>query len=80
LLPVKGWLMAREEGPLLSQGRPRSVNRHNNARLIYQGRRILGFRIIHEDLLVREAAKTQEVSPRTAYKRLWRYRKEGGGS
>jgi len=44
------------------------VNSHKNARLTYQGRRILVFRIIHEGLPVREAAKAQGVSPRTAYK------------
>ena len=53
------------------------VNSHKNARLTYEGRRILVFRIIHEKLPVREAAKAQGVSPRTAYKWLRRYRKEG---
>ena len=50
---------------------------HKNARLTYQARRILVFRIIHEGLPVREAAKAQGVSPRTAYKWLRRYREEG---
>ncbi len=50
---------------------------HKNARLTYQGRRILVFRMIHEGLPVREAAKAQGVSPRTAYKWLRRYREEG---
>ena len=53
------------------------MNSHKNARLTYQGRRILVFRIIHEGLPVREAAKAQGVSPRTAYKWLRRYREEG---
>ena len=53
------------------------MNSHKNARLTYQGRRILVSRIIHEGLPVREAAKAQGVSPRTAYKWLRRYREEG---
>ncbi len=53
------------------------MNSHKNARLTYQGRRILVSRIIHEGLPVREAAKAQGVSPRTAYKWLKRYREEG---
>ena len=53
------------------------MNSHKNARLTYQGRRILVSRIIHEDLPVKEAAKAQGVSPRTAYKWLRRYREEG---
>jgi transposase len=53
------------------------VNSHKNARLTYQARRILVFRIIHEGLPVREVAGAQGVSPRTAYKWLKRYREEG---
>ncbi len=53
------------------------MNSHKNARLTYQARRILVHRIIHEGLPVREAAKAQGVSPRTAYKWLKRYREEG---
>jgi len=53
------------------------VNSHKNARLTYQGRRILVFRMIHEGLPVREAARAQGVRPRTAYKGLRRYREEG---
>ena len=53
------------------------MNSHKNARLTYQARRILVHRIIHEGLPVREAAKAQGVSPRTAYKWLRRYREEG---
>ena len=53
------------------------MNSHKNARLTYQGRRILVSRIIHEGLPVREAAKAQGVSPRIAYKWLKRYREEG---
>jgi len=53
------------------------VNSHKNARLTYQGRRILMFRMIHEGLPVREAARAQGVSPRTAHKWLRRYREEG---
>ena len=53
------------------------MNSHKNARLTYEGRRILVFRIIHEGLPVREAAKAQGVSPRTAYKWLRRYREDG---
>ena len=53
------------------------MNIHKNARLTYQARRILVFRIIHEGLPVREAAKAQGVSPRTAYKWLRRYHEEG---
>jgi len=52
------------------------VNSHKNARLTFEGRRILVFRIIHEGLPVREAAKAQGVSPRTAYKWLKRFREE----
>ncbi len=44
------------------------MNSHKNARLTYQARRILVHRIIHEGLPIREAAKAQGVSPRTAYK------------
>ena len=53
------------------------MNNHKNARLTYQARRILVSRIIHEGLPVREAAKSQGVSSRTAYKWLKRYREEG---
>ena len=53
------------------------MNSHKNARLTFEGRRILVFRIIHEGLPVREAAGAQGVSPRTAYKWLKRYREEG---
>jgi len=53
------------------------VNSHKNARLTFEGRRILVFRIIHEGLPVREAAKAQGISPRTAYKWLKRYREAG---
>jgi len=53
------------------------VNSHKNARRTYQGRRILVSRMIHEGLPVREAARAQGVSPRTAYKGLRRYREEG---
>ena len=53
------------------------MNHHKNARLTFAGRRILVSRIIHEGLPVREAAKAQGVSPRTAYKWLLRYREEG---
>ncbi len=53
------------------------MNSHKNARLTYQARRILVSRIIHEGLPVREAAKAQGVSPRTAYKWLRRFREEG---
>ena len=53
------------------------MNSHKNARLTYQARRILVHRIIHEGLPVREAAKAQGVSPKTAYKWLRRYREEG---
>ena len=53
------------------------MNSHKNARLTYQGRRILVSRMIHEGLSVREAAKAQGVRPRTAYKGLRRYREEG---
>jgi len=54
------------------------VNHHENARLTFAGRRILVSRIIHEGLPpVREAAKAQGVSPRTAYKWLRRFREEG---
>ena len=53
------------------------MNHHKNARLTFEGRRILVSRIIHEGLPVREAAKAQGVSPRTAYKWLRRFRKEG---
>jgi len=53
------------------------VNSHKNARLTLAGRRILVSRIIHEGLPVREAAKAQGVSPRTAYQWLRRYREEG---
>ncbi len=53
------------------------MNSHKNARLTFEGRRILVHRIIHEGLPVREIAKAQGVSPRTAYKRLRRYREEG---
>ncbi len=53
------------------------MNPHKNARLTYQGRHILVFRIIHGGLPVREAAKAQGASPRTAYKWLKRYREEG---
>ena len=53
------------------------MNHHKNARLTFEGRRILVFRIIHEGLPVREAAKAQGVSPRTAYKWLKRYREAG---
>ena len=53
------------------------MNHHKNARLTFEGRRILVSRIIHEGLPVREAAKAQGVSPRTAYKWLRRYREEG---
>ena len=50
------------------------MNHHENARLTFAGRRILVSRIIHEGLPpVREAAKAQGVSPRTAYKWLKRY-------
>ena len=49
------------------------MNHHKNARLTFEGRRILVSRIIHEGLPVREAAKAQGVSPRTAYKWLKRY-------
>jgi len=53
------------------------VNHHKNARLTFEGRRILVSRIIHEGLPVREVAKAQGVSPRTAYKWLRRFREEG---
>ncbi|HGY10062.1 MAG TPA: IS481 family transposase [Oceanithermus profundus] len=53
------------------------MNSHKNARLTFEGRRILVSRIIHEGLPVREAAKAQGVSPRTAYKWLRRFREEG---
>ncbi|WP_456476296.1 IS481 family transposase [Oceanithermus sp.] len=53
------------------------MNSHKNARLTFEGRRILVSRIIHEGLPVREATKTQGVSPRTAYKWLRHYREEG---
>ncbi len=53
------------------------MNHHKNARLTFEGRRILVSRIIHEGLPVREAAKAQGVSPRTAYKWLRRFREEG---
>ena len=53
------------------------MTHHKNARLTYQARRILVSRIIHEGLPVREVAKAQGVSPRTAYKWLKRYREEG---
>ena len=53
------------------------MNSRKNARLTYQGRRILVSRMIHEGLPVREAAKAQGVGPRTAYKWLKRYREEG---
>ena len=54
------------------------MNSHKNARLTYQARRILVHRIIHEGLPVREVAKAQGVSARTAYKWLKRYQEEGG--
>ena len=53
------------------------MNHHKNARLTFEGRRVLVSRIIHEGLPVREAAKAQGVSPRTAYKWLRRFRGEG---
>ncbi|WP_456476515.1 IS481 family transposase [Oceanithermus sp.] len=53
------------------------MNHHKNARLTFEARRILVSRTIHEGLPVREAAKAQGVSPRTAYKWLRRYREEG---
>ena len=53
------------------------MTHHKNARLTYQARRILVSRIIHEGLPVREVAKAQGVSARTAYKWLKRYREEG---
>ena len=53
------------------------MSSHKNARRTYQARRIPVSRLIHEGLPVREAAKTQGVSPRTAYKGLRRYREEG---
>ena len=53
------------------------MNHHENARLTFEGRRILVSRITHEGLPVREAAKAQGVSPRTAYKWLRRFREEG---
>ena len=53
------------------------MNHHKNARLTFAGRRILVSRIIHEGLPVREAARAQGVSPRTAYKWLRRFREEG---
>ncbi len=53
------------------------MSSHKNARRTYQARRIPVSRLIHEGLPVREAAETQGVSPRTAYKGLRRYREEG---
>ncbi len=53
------------------------MNRHENVRRTPEAGRVLVSCVVHEDLPVREAAKAQGVSPRTAYKWLRRYREEG---
>uniref|UniRef100_UPI0025EA43FA IS481 family transposase n=1 Tax=Oceanithermus sp. TaxID=2268145 RepID=UPI0025EA43FA len=53
------------------------MNRHENVRRTLEVGRVLVPCAAHEGLPVREAAKVQGVSARTAYKWLRRYREEG---
>lgn len=52
------------------------MNTHKNARLTVHNRQVLVRRVIEQRLRPVDAAQAMAVSPRTAYKRLARYRSE----